>query len=293
MNEALGQMERRYLALLSNTLRDSLHRFDSPLTPLEFHQAEVTRQRVLQEFASEIEELQAKPVSDDPEEVRLRELLLEPNLGWVLSFLRVNSRDSHTLLHLESLEHLQECILELTRDEVPGDLMECGVYKGGASIYMRGVLAALDEQHRKVWLADSFQGLPEPDRNLDLKDAVVNSYLRDAGSFQVSLESVRESFASLDLLDDQVEFIPGWFSESLVGFKQTLALLRCDADWYESTVDVLKHLYDLVSPGGFVIIDDYAPTFGAYRAVNEFREKRQITAPLVRIHEAVHYWRKA
>ena len=285
-------MEQRYLTLLSNTLRDTLHNFDSPLTPLELHQAEATRQRVQQEFATEIDALRGRPASEDPEDLRLRELLLDPNLAWVLSFLRVNSRDSHTLLHRESLEHLQECILELHRDNIAGDLMECGVYKGGASIYMRGVLAALGDEQRKVWLADSFQGLPEPNRDDDLKDAVVYSYLRDAGSFQVNLDSVQQSFAALDLLDDQVKFVPGWFHESLVGFDQPLALLRCDADWYESTVDVLKHLYHLVAPGGYIVIDDYAPTFGAYRAVNEFREEQKITSPLVKVHEAVHVWRK-
>ena len=288
----LGRMERRYLDLLSSSLRDTMHSFDPPLTPLEFHQAELTRARVAEEFREEIEALRKKEPTDDPEDRRLREILLDPNLAWVISFLRVNRRASHTLLHPEALESLQRCILEVIENGIPGDLMECGVYKGGACIYMRGVLEALEEKERKVWVADSFAGLPEPDRKKNLKDAVVHSYLREVGSFQVTLDSVRGSFAAYDLLDRQVKFLPGWFNESLPGFSRPLALLRCDADWYDSTVDVLENLYQQVSPGGIVIIDDYAPLFGAYQAVNEFRQRHNVTAPLVQVHDAVHFWRK-
>jgi hypothetical protein len=134
-------------------------------------------------------------------------------------------RDAH---HAEVVE----CAL-LPRLNIPGDLIETGIWRGGAVIFMRGVLAACGIADRIVWAADSFEGVPPPthpqDANLDLS-ARVYSFL------VVSLEQVSELCARYDLLDGQVKFLKGWFKDTLQTAPiEKLAMLRLDGDLYEST----------------------------------------------------------
>jgi hypothetical protein len=138
-------------------------------------------------------------------------------------------------------------------------------------------------------VVDSFQGLPKPER---LVDAVLHAFLRESGSFAVSAGEVKANFERFGLLDEGVCFVPGWFADSLPAWQGQLALLRLDGDWYESTLTALECLYDKVSWGGFIIIDDYNPVIGAYAAVNDFRAARAIEDPIQRVNHQVHFWRK-
>jgi hypothetical protein len=195
-----------------------------------------------------------------------------------------------TMIGRARLENLHECLQAIHSDGVPGDLIECGAWRGGACIFMAGFLAAYDVSDRMVWVADSFEGVPAPrlaeDEGLDLS----------AGRYPmlaVDDDQVREMFRRFDLDLDCVRFAKGWFRDTLATLPiDRLALLRIDGDLYESTRDALTALYDKVAPGGFVIVDDYGLLEPCARATNEFRAARGIEEPLVDIDGMGIFWRK-
>jgi O-methyltransferase len=197
---------------------------------------------------------------------------------------------AHTMIGRRRLDHLQECIETVLRDEVPGDLIETGIWRGGATILMRGVLAAYEVSDRIVWAADSFQGVPAPTRP---EDAGFDISAARFPVLAVSRAEVTELFARYGLLDEQVRFLEGWFRDTLAAAPiERLAVLRLDGDLYESTMDALVPLYPKVAPGGFIIIDDYASCPPCGRAVNEFRTAQGIREPLIEIDAQSVYWRK-
>ncbi|MBD3306099.1 macrocin O-methyltransferase [candidate division KSB3 bacterium] len=196
-----------------------------------------------------------------------------------------------TMIGLKRLDNLQECIESVIEEGIGGDLIETGVWRGGACIFMRGVLAAYQIQDRRVFVADSFQGLPPP---------APKRYPADAGDafhrqefLRVSEEEVRKNFARYGLLDEQVVFLKGWFKDTLPTAPITrLSILRLDGDMYESTLDALTHLYPTLSPGGFCIIDDYAE-HGCRQAVDDYRDAHQIRDEMHIIDWTGRYWKKS
>ena len=162
----------------------------------------------------------------------------------------------HTMIGTRRLDNLQFCVETVLREGIEGDLIETGVWRGGACIFMRAVLAAHGVVDRKVYVADSFAGLPKPDVDrfpVDKGDA-----LHRAAFLAVSQAEVEDNFRKYGLLDDQAVFLKGWFKDTLPGAAiHKLAVLRLDGDMYGSTMDVLTSLYPRLSPGGFCIIDDY------------------------------------
>lgn len=197
---------------------------------------------------------------------------------------------AHTMIGRIRVENLRNLIEELIVDEVQGDLMETGVWRGGACIFMRGVLKAYGVTDRTVWLADSFQGLPPPDPERYPADAGDIHHTLD--ELRISLETVKSNFRKYDLLDDQVRFLPGFFADTLATAPVSqLALLRLDGDMYSSTMDALEALYHKVSAGGVVIVDEYHWP-ACRQAVDDFRARVTSLEPMVKIDEAAVYWRK-
>ncbi|MDR3518909.1 MAG: TylF/MycF/NovP-related O-methyltransferase [Azospirillaceae bacterium] len=190
------------------------------------------------------------------------------------------------------LDNLHACLERALGDQVPGDVMEAGTWRGGASILMRGILKAHGVTERTVWVADSFEGLPPPD--IEKFPADADSVLHQQAELAVSLAQVQGNFARFDLLDDQVRFIKGFFSDTLptapVG---PLAVLRLDGDMYESTFVSLNALYDKVSSGGFVIIDDYNCYASCRQAVADFARMRGLQFDIEVIDWTGAFWRKA
>ncbi|MEO0995020.1 MAG: TylF/MycF/NovP-related O-methyltransferase, partial [Pseudomonadota bacterium] len=166
-----------------------------------------------------------------------------------------------------------------------------GVWRGGACIYARAILEAFGETDRTVWVADSFAGLPPPD---------AEKYPRDKGdkhhknaALAISRADVEEHFRLYGLLDDQVQFLEGWFKDTLPGAPiESLAVLRLDGDMYESTMDGLAALYDKVSKGGFVIVDDFGAVPACADAVRDFLAARNETVAFTEIDWTGVYWRK-
>ncbi len=197
---------------------------------------------------------------------------------------------SHTMIGRKRLDHLHACLDTIRAQGIPGDLIETGVWRGGATIFMRAHLAAYGETGRRVWVADSFEGLPEPSVAQDLGYDLSK---RLQPILAISEARVRALFARYDLLDDQVRFLPGWFRDTLAEAPiDQLALLRLDGDLYESTMDALEALYDKVAPGGFIIVDDYGALPPCRQAIDDFRARRGITDPLETIDWTGVAWRK-
>ena len=198
---------------------------------------------------------------------------------------------AETMIGSIRMDNLHMCVRTALEDDVPGDLMETGVWRGGAVIFMRGCLLAYGDENRKVWVADSFKGLPAPSGKYT---ADATSDLHEWDHLAVSVEQVKANFDRYGLLDDRVEFVEGWFKDSLptAPVKQ-LAVLRLDGDMYESTIDALTHLYPKLSPGGFLIVDDYGVIPACDRAVDDYRAAHDITEPTTRLEGIGIYWRKA
>jgi hypothetical protein len=195
----------------------------------------------------------------------------------------------HSMIGLRRMDNIQMCVEQVLNDHVPGDLIETGVWRGGATLFMRALLAAYQVTDRCVWVADSFEGMPVPDLQHYPIDGLLSNY---AARLAVSVESVQQTFARYGLLDDQVKFLKGWFKDSLPNAPITqLAVLRLDGDLYSSTWDVLSALYDKVAPGGFVIVDDYN-VLSCRQAIKLYRAKNQIREPIQIIDECGVYWRR-
>ena len=199
---------------------------------------------------------------------------------------------AETMIGIKRLDNLQYCIRDVLARKVPGDLIECGAWRGGATIFMRAALFAYNDPGRRVWVADSFEGLPAPDPATypaDLHD----EHFKQGDQLAVGVDTVRLNFARYGLLDDRVKFLVGWFKNTLPqSLIERLAVLRIDADMYEGTIQALESLYSKVSPGGYVIIDDYGAMESCQAAVNEFRQREGITTPLQKIDWTGVYWQK-
>ena len=162
------------------------------------------------------------------------------------------------------------------------------MWRGGCCILLRGVLAANGVTDRRVYVVDSFEGLPPPRSPQDAGAAW--HMMREVA---VSVDEVKSNFARYGLLDEQVCFVKGWFHETLPKLAVTsFALIRLDGDMYESTHVALQHLYPRLSPGGFVIVDDYGAVEACRCAVTDFRGAHGIAAPLHEIDWTGVYWRK-
>lgn len=199
---------------------------------------------------------------------------------------------AHTMIGIKRLNNLETCVVSVITEGVPGDLVETGVWRGGASIFMRAVLKAYSEVDRIVWLADSFEGLPPP--NPDKYPADSGDNLHSFPELAISLDTVKANFARYGLLDNQVRFLKGWFSVTLPSAPiDSIAVLRLDGDMYESTMDALTSLYRRVSPGGYVIVDDYHNIPACKAAVDDFRRANDITESLCDIDWTGVYWRRA
>lgn len=197
---------------------------------------------------------------------------------------------AHTMIGEKRMANLQFCVEDVLKNDVPGDFIETGVWRGGACVFMRGILAAYGVQDRTVWVADSFEGLPVPDADKYPEDVEADWHMYD--ELAVGLEEVQATFNRYGLLDDKVEFLKGWFKETLSEAPiEQLAVLRLDGDLYESTMDALSSLYPKLSVGGYLIIDDYSLPM-CRQAVADYRDEHGITEPIQVIDWTGSFWQR-
>jgi hypothetical protein len=195
-----------------------------------------------------------------------------------------------SMLGQARLDNIEVLLRHVIADDIPGGFLEAGVWRGGACIFARALLDVLaPDQDRLVFVADSFAGLPQSDHAADQ-----GFPLHLDPTLACSLDQVRRHFRQFNLdPDHNVRFVEGLFADSLPGLQTGgLAVLRADGDLFVSTRDILTNLYDQLSPGGFVIIDDYNALPPCRQATDQFRASRGITAPMQPIDWTGIYWRK-
>lgn len=196
-----------------------------------------------------------------------------------------------TMVGPASLTSLGVHVLKVLEEDVPGDLVECGVWMGGSSFLMADLLRRKHAARRKVWMFDSFEGLPPPS---DLDGSEAKSYAEDTESpiywdnCEASLDDVEKNAQRLGLLD-RVVMVKGWFDQTLPKERSRIgpiSILRLDGDWYDSIKTSLVNLYDQVSPGGYIFLDDYYRWEGCAKAVHDFLSERKLSDRVVTIfHE--------
>ena len=190
-----------------------------------------------------------------------------------------------TLLSIGQLEMIEEAVLDLNQRNVPGDFIEAGIWRGGAIIFMRALLKAYGIDNRQIIAADSFEGIPQ---NVTFKHDPVDTW---QDRWTASLDEVNGNIERLGLLDERIEFLPGYFADSLSAVeKRDFALVRLDSDSYESVMTSLEHLYPRLSPGGIIIIDDWH-LVGCRFAVDAYRKEYDITEEIV-ARDGNAYWIK-
>jgi O-methyltransferase len=235
----------------------------------------------------------------------LQRLFQAPLQAWGLAIVRRTTVDPEsrwegrtpgppeceTQLSLRSLNNLQYCATEALKRGIRGDFIEAGVWRGGATILMAGVLEANGDRDRVVWVADSFRGVPRPDPT---------RYPADAGDtlfkdriLAVPMEEVQANFVKYNLMSDRIRLLPGWFRDSLPHAPiRELALIRLDGDLYESTYESLRWLYPKLTTGGYLIVDDYGCMQSCRQAVDDFRRQAGIREPLREVDWTGVYWRR-
>jgi O-methyltransferase len=164
--------------------------------------------------------------------------------------------------------------------EIPGAMVECGVWRGGSMQAVAHALLGRGVTDRDLHLFDTFEGMPEPtdaDRGMDGTPAaeLLARAPRTARVWaEASLEDVRAGMTETGYPAERIHYHAGKVEDTIPGgAPEQIALLRLDTDWYESTRHELEHLYDRVPPGGVIIADDYATWQGARKAVDEFLER--------------------
>jgi len=198
---------------------------------------------------------------------------------------------AHTMISRARLGHLRRLVEATLREGVAGDYIETGVWRGGACILMRAVLAAYGVRDRTVVVADSFSGLPRPDTARYPADK--HDTLSRFSELAVSEDEVRRNFEAYGLLDDQVFFLKGLFKDTLPSMRERrFALIRLDGDMYGSTMDALANLYDGLSPGGYAVIDDYGVLGVCRQAVHDFLDARGLTPVIEPVDDSAVWWRK-
>jgi O-methyltransferase len=279
--EAPPALRRRYLDLLKRTLVNLVYaedalRLDTVLSD-GLGADQLARQRLLRDVRYE------RPAA-------YAELVASKRDGSLDGFW--GARLAHTMIGLDGLDNLERCAHRVFADGVPGDFLEAGVCHGGASIFLRALQVAYGEAGRVTWLADSFTGVPPPASAVDREHGLDLTEER-VPWMAAGLDAVRDNFETYDLLSDGVRFLPGLFADTLPDAPVArLAILRIDGDLYASTRDALEALYDRVSAGGYVIVDDYGCLEPCRIAVDEFVSKRGLDVEIDQVDWTRVCWRK-
>ena len=188
-----------------------------------------------------------------------------------------------TMTSLERRFHLLQSVRHIVRHRIPGDVVECGVWRGGSMMLVAQTLLKLGDVSRNLYLYDTFEGMSAPtDDDRDFSSRSAESRLasdervkEQSGIWAISgLEEVRRNMASTGYPAGKIHYIQGKVEDTIPGkVPDQIALLRLDTDWYESTAHELTHLYPRLSREGVMIIDDYGYWQGARKAVDEFLAK--------------------
>lgn len=192
-----------------------------------------------------------------------------------------------TMIGLRALNNIEYCINDINKNKIEGDFIEAGVWRGGATIFMKA-LSDIFGMNRTVFVADAFENIFPVDSYTD--ECWHDSYF---DPLSVSLDVVKNNFRKYNVLDDNVKFLKGWFKDTLdTPDIKKISLLRLDGDLYSSTMDTLNALYSKVEIGGYIIVDDYNALPQSKQAIDSYRKQHNITAEMFVVNWACVYWKK-
>jgi hypothetical protein len=189
-------------------------------------------------------------------------------------FLRIyNKCKRFTMTSNERMQALHKSVVGIVNSKIPGDLVECGVWKGGSAMLMALTLLELNETSRKIYLYDTFTGMPTPtddDYRVGDRSALAKNQWRKDWCFS-PLSEVKKNMALTRYPKNKLIFVKGKVEKTIPRIiPSKIALLRLDTDWYESTKHELIYLFPLVSKNGVLIIDDYGYWAGSKKATDEY-----------------------
>jgi hypothetical protein len=197
-----------------------------------------------------------------------------------------------TMTSRERMYALWQAINHVTAAKVPGDIVECGVWRGGSTLLAAMTLARRGDAERRLWLFDTFEGMAEPGpmdavgaSGEDPRAVWSASQTDDHNTWcYASLDDVTANMTLSGLASERFTFVKGKVEDTIpASIPGPIAVLRLDTDWYESTRHELHHLFPLLQPGGVLIIDDYGHWEGARRAVDEYLEQTGTHLLLARV----------
>jgi O-methyltransferase len=195
----------------------------------------------------------------------------------------------YTLTSHERVFALRQAVTYVAQNEIPGGIVECGVWRGGSMLVIAHTLLELGQTDRDLYLFDTFETMPPPGA-LDVDVWGVPA----ADNYEAALASpvyayipqnhIRSLLVATGYPEDRLHFVKGMVEETIPDHApEQIALCRLDTDWYESTAHEMLHLYPRITPGGILLIDDYGHYMGARKAVDEYIEEQQLHLLLNRI----------
>jgi hypothetical protein len=205
---------------------------------------------------------------------------LPPDIAGDAEFLSLYRQvKPYTMTSPERIFALYQAVQYLVRNRIPGDFVECGVWRGGSCMMMALVLKMLGDHERKIYLYDTFEGMSEPTENdrqfsgegADILLGEADKADQNSVWCYSSLDEVKANVLSTGLDASRFIFSKGKVEDTIPGvIPGGIALLRLDTDWYESTRHELLHLYPLLAAKGVLIIDDFGHWEGAKKAVLQY-----------------------
>ncbi|HEY9622201.1 MAG TPA: TylF/MycF/NovP-related O-methyltransferase [Crinalium sp.] len=198
----------------------------------------------------------------------------------------------YTLLSQERLFSLYSLAKQICLDDIPGNFVECGAYKGGSTALLAAVVQRYSLRTRLVYSFDTFEGMPDPTDADRFQGIPANETPWGAGTLKAPLTENLQVICQTLRVSELVRPVPGLFAQTLPKTKDAIgdiAFLHADGDWYESTVDIFTNLYDRVVPEGFIQIDDYGHWEGCRKAIHEF-ERQQHESFALRVIDMTGVW---
>jgi predicted O-methyltransferase YrrM len=196
---------------------------------------------------------------------------------------------------LEATYGLFQVVRYIAQNNIPGDMVECGVWRGGSMMLIAQALQHFGDTSRRLYLYDTFAGMTEPDDvDIDIDNKAMKPVWAEASNqglmmgFGGSVEDVRANMRLTGYPEQHMHFIAGDVLQTIPATSPSrIALLRLDTDWHKSTLHELRHLYDLIVPNGVLIIDDYGWCRGARQATDEFFRDQPFKPMMHRVDEFV------
>ncbi len=198
---------------------------------------------------------------------------------------------AYTMTSVERQYAVFKAVEYIVKNNIKGDLVECGVWRGGNSMMMALALQHFGDTSRRIFLYDTFEGMSDPteqDRQFDGTDATheFNASKRDDGGNDwcyADIDDVQQNMRSTNYPFGQISFVKGKVEDTLPNtLPESVAVLRLDTDWYASTYHELVHLYPLLQKNGVLVIDDYGHWQGAREAVDTYLREQNINLLLQR-----------